>query len=51
MGQIADAGEADSWEQAAPLVIWREYAALPRLTDYDDFVDDEPCVPIIYEPV
>lgn len=50
MGQIAEAGEGDSWEHAAPLVIWREYAALPRLTDYDGLVGEELSVPIIYEP-
>lgn len=51
MAQIQRLTDGDVSDPAAPLVRWREYAALPRLNDYDGLVGDEPSVPIIYEPV
>lgn len=34
-----------------PSADWREYAAIPRVEDYDNIFGDELSVPIIYEPV
>lgn len=51
MAQIQGLTDGDISDPAAPLVRWREYAAIPRFGDDDALVGDEPSVPIIYEPV
>lgn len=51
MAQIQRLADGDVSDPAAPLVRWREYAAIPRFGDYDGPVGDELSVPIIYEPV
>lgn len=51
MGQILNGTDWDLSDPAAPLVRWREYAAIPRFGDDDGLVGDEPSIPIIYEPV
>ena len=50
MVQAFKTAERDVIDHAGPLVNWREYAAIPRLGDYDSLVGDELSVPIIYEP-